>query len=122
MNYSVIIARSFCVRYTYLGKKVSKMNAKLQSFLQLKKLLILMEADLGIDNLDQNERDLLAAIVDIQKDDGSFESDALKAHALASRQSSATFFRTLRSLQDKGYVAKSSGRGRGSYVLVSEPA
>ena len=36
-------------------------------------------------------------------------------------QSNATFFRTLRSLQDKGYVAKSSGRGRGSYVLISEP-
>jgi hypothetical protein len=45
------------------------MNSKLQSFLQLKKLLVLMEADLGIDNLEQNERDLLAAIVDIQKDD-----------------------------------------------------
>ena len=45
------------------------MNSKLQSFLQLKKLLVLMEADLGIDNLEQNERDLLAAIVDVQKDD-----------------------------------------------------
>ena len=97
------------------------MNAKLQSFLQLKKLLVLMEADLGIDNLEQNERDLLAAIVDVQKDDGSFDSEALKSHTLTSKQSNATFFRTLRSLQDKGYVAKSSGRGRGSYVLISEP-
>jgi len=46
------------------------MNSKLQSFLQLKKLLVLMEADLGIDNLEQNERGLLAAIVNIQKSDG----------------------------------------------------
>ena len=97
------------------------MNSKLQSFLQLKKLLLLMEADLGIDNLEQNERDLLAAIVDVQKDDGSFDSDALKSHTLTSKQSNATFFRTLRSLQDKGYVAKRSGFGRGSYVLISEP-
>ena len=96
------------------------MNSKLQSFLQLKKLLVLMEADLGIDNLEQNERDLLAAIVDIQKDDGSFDSDALKSNILTSKQSNATFFRTLRSLQDKGYVAKRSGRGRGAYVLISE--
>ena len=96
------------------------MNSKLQSFLQLKKLLVLMEADLGIDNLEQNERDLLAAIVDIQKDDGSFDSAALKSHSLISTQSNATFFRTLRSLQDKGYVAKRSGFGRGSYVLVGE--
>lgn len=121
MNYSVIIARSFCLRYIQCQNQVVNMNSKLQSFLQLKKLLALMEADLGIDNLEQNERDLLAAIVDIQKNDGSFDSDALKAHTLTSRQSNATFFRTLRSLQDKGYVAKSSGRGRGSYVLVSEP-
>jgi hypothetical protein len=98
------------------------MSSNFQSFSQLKKLLVLMEADLGIDNLDQNERDLLAAIVDIQKDDGSFESDALKSHALASRQSSATFFRTLRSLQNKGHVAKGEARGRGVYVLVSEPS
>ena len=79
-----------------------------------------MEADLGIDNLEQNERDLLAAIVDIQKDDGSSDSDALKSHTLISTQSKATFFRTLRSLQVKGYVAKRSGFGRGAYVLVGE--
>ena len=79
-----------------------------------------MEADLGIDNLEQNERDLLAAIVDVQKDDGSFDSDVLKAHTLTSKQSNATFFRTLRSLQDKGHVAKRSGFGRGAYVLVGE--
>ena len=96
------------------------MNSKLQSFLQLKKLMVLMEADLGIDNLEQNERDLLAAIVDVQKDDGSFDSDAVKSHTLISKQSTATFFRTLRSLQDKGYVAKRSGFGRGAYKLVGE--
>ena len=96
------------------------MPTKLQSFLQLKKLLFLMEADLGIDDLEQNERDLLAAIVDIQKNDGSFDSDALKSHSLISKQSKATFFRTLRSLQDKGYVTKRSGFGRGAYKLVGE--
>ena len=64
-----------------------------------------MEADLGIDNLGQNECDLLAAIVDVQKDDGSFDSDALKSHILTSNNL-ATYFRTLRSLQDKGYVAR----------------
>lgn len=97
------------------------MSSTFENFSQIMKLLKLMEADLGIGTLSQNERDLLAAIVDIQKDDGTFDSDALKSHTLTSKQSNATFFRTLRSLQDKRYVAKSSGRGRGSYVLVSEP-
>ena len=54
-----------------------------------------METDLGIDNLEQNQRDLLAAIVDIQKDDGTFDSHALKSHTLTSKQSKATFSRTL---------------------------
>ena len=97
------------------------MSAKLQKFLQVKKLLMLMEADLGFDNLKQDERDLLAAILDIQKDDGSFESDILIAHDLARRLSNATFFRTLRSLQDKGYIIKGDGRQRNLYELVSQP-
>ena len=97
------------------------MSSKLQKFLQVKKLLMLMEADLGFDDLKQDERDLLAAILDIQKDDGSFESDTLIAHDLARRLSNATFFRTLRSLQDKGYIIKSDGRQRNLYELVSQP-
>jgi len=97
------------------------MSSKLQKFLQVKKLLMLMEADLGFDNLKQDERDLLAAILDIQEDDASFESDTLKAHDLARRLSNATFFRTLRSLQDKGYIIKSDGRQRNLYELVSQP-
>jgi secreted Zn-dependent insulinase-like peptidase len=97
------------------------MSSKLQKFLQVKKLLMLMEADLGFDDLKQDERDLLAAILDIQKDDGSFESDILIAHDLARRLSNATFFRTLRSLQDKGYIIKSDGRQRNLYELVSQP-
>lgn len=97
------------------------MLSKLQKFLQVKKLLMLMEADLGFDNLKQDERDLLAAILDIQKNDASFESDTLRAHDLARRLSNATFFRTLRSLQDKGYVIKSDGRQRNLYELVSQP-
>lgn len=97
------------------------MSSKLQKFLQVKKLLMLMEADLGFDNLKQDERDLLAAILDIQEDDASFESDTLKAHDLVRRLSNATFFRTLRSLQDKGYIIKSDGRQRNLYELVSQP-
>ena len=97
------------------------MNSKLQSFLEIKKLLMLMEADLGFDQLKQDERDLLAAILDIQEDDGSFQSDALKDHSLLLNLSPATFFRALRALQEKGYIDKSEGRRRNSYVLVSQP-
>ena len=95
------------------------MANKFQGFLHLKKLLLMMEADLGIDDLKQDERDILAAIIDIQHDDGSFESDVLKSHGLVARLSHAAFFRALRSLREKGYIEKQDGRQRGFYRLIA---
>ena len=65
--------------------------ADFQSFMTLKKLLMLMEGDLGIDGLKHDERDVLAAIIDVQNDDGSFESDILKTHHLIRRLSQYIF-------------------------------
>ena len=95
------------------------MANKFQGFLHLKKLLVMMEVDLGIDGLKQDERDILAAIIDIQQDDGSFESDVLKSHGLTARLSHAAFFRALRSLREKGYIEKQDGRQRGLYRLIA---
>ena len=79
-----------------------------------------MEGDLGIDGLKHDERDVLAAIIDVQNDDGSFESDILKTHHLVIRLSSSTFFRSLRALREKGFIEKSYGRERNLYRLISE--
>ena len=79
----------------------------------------MMEADLGIDSLKQDERDILAAIIDIQHNDGSFESDILKSHSLVARLSHAAFFRALRALREKGYIEKQDGRQRGFYRLIA---
>ena len=95
------------------------MASKFQGFLHLKKLLVMMKADLGIDSLKQDERDILTALIDIQHEDGSFESDVLKSHGLVARLSHAAFFRAVRSLREKGYIEKQDGRLRGLYRLIA---
>ena len=94
---------------------------KLKKYSELQKQLLLLECELGIEKLSYHERVLLASIVDSQMGDGSFESDTLKAHDMNSKFSNATFFRTLRSLQEKGYIAKITGRRRGTYTVIDKP-
>ena len=93
---------------------------KLKKYSELQKQLLLLECELGIEKLSYHERVLLASIVDSQMGDGSFESDTLEAHDMNSKLSNATFFRTLRSLQEKGYVTKIAGRRRGTYTVISK--
>jgi hypothetical protein len=64
--------------------------------------------------------DDLAAIIDVQNDDGSFESDILKTHHLVIRLSSSTFFRSLLTLREKGFIEKCDGRKRNLYRLIPE--
>lgn len=94
------------------------MSSNFQAFLKLKKLLVMMEADLGIDSLKQEERDVLAAIIDIQDSNNAFESDQLRCHPLVQGMSHGTFFRALRSLREKHFVEKQIGRERGLYRLI----
>ena len=94
---------------------------KLKKYSELQKQLLLLECELGIEKLSYHECVLLASIVDSQMGVGSFESDTLKAHDMNSKLSNATFFRTLRSLQEKGYIIKIAGRRRGTYTVINKP-
>ena len=94
---------------------------KLKKYSELQKQLLLIECELGIKKLSYHECALLASIVGSQMGDGSFESDTLKAHDMNSKLSNATFFRTLRLLQEKGYIIKIAGRRRGTYTVINKP-
>ena len=93
---------------------------KLKKYSELRKQLLVLECELGIEKLAYHECVLLASIVDSQMGDGSFESDTLKTHDMNTKFSNATFFRTLRSLQEKGYIAKITGRRRGTYTVINQ--
>ena len=95
------------------------MTTKFKKFFQLRKLLLMMETDLGISSLTEDERNLLAAIVDIQDEKGNFETDGLKSHILIAKQSHGSYHRALRSLRENKFIEKRDGRERGFYKLLT---
>lgn len=109
-------------------QQFSRLNPKrFESVARLRELLFGLERDLGIDGLSQNELDILYAVrllADVP--DGITRSDALRNHCLCVRIPTPTFHRTLRSLIDKGFVARAPRTRARAYVLgpnaVSETA
>lgn len=73
-------------------------------FAELRKLLIGMEEDLGLNNLNRVERDLYHACRDVSGDGGVFESSEVRAHRLVSHVAPATFHRALKHLRETGLI------------------
>ena len=96
------------------------MTDSFASFSQLKKLLMLMEDDLGISNLTQDEKDVFAAAIDLSDNQKTVLSENIREHKLVAKISQATYFRTLSSLQEKGYMEKLEKK-RGVYRLCTSP-
>ena len=94
------------------------LSSKFQAFSQLRNLLLMMETDLGITNLTEDERALLADIIDIQDDDGKFESDVLRSHTLVEGLSHGSYYRALRTLRENNFIDKRDGRKRSLYTLL----
>lgn len=77
----------------------------------------MMEADLGMTDLSQDEKDIMAAVFELRDANGYFESDSVRSHLLTSSVSHGTFFRALRSLVERGLIEKGEGRQRKLYRL-----
>ena len=95
------------------------MNANdLSHIAKLRILVDSMEKDLGLDNLSADERKLLYAM-SAMSSDGTDElrSDDMKRHPLCQELSHPTFYRTLKSLLEKGIVSRSGPRKTGTYSL-----
>ncbi len=91
---------------------------RLKAIFELRAMLRQMERELGLDRLNQNERDIVLAARDLSGGPGDvIESDALRNHELVRRQAQATFYRTLRTLLDQGLLDRASGSRAKSYVL-----
>lgn len=76
-----------------------------------------MEQDLGVANLSNDEKNLLAAITDKANASGEFRSEAVRTHTLVSNMSHSTFFRSLKKLTDRQIIFKSNDYKRSSYRL-----
>ena len=85
---------------------------------KLLELVTSMEEDLGLDRLSADERAMIYAISSIASEgDDTVRSVELKQHRLCRRFSNPTFYRTLRTLLDKGFILRTGPRKTGGYQL-----
>lgn len=89
----------------------------LSKMTELRKLLMDMERSLGLQELSPSERDIFYAATDLSDRGANIRTTGLMEHALVTDISRPTFFRALKSLVDKGYLAHSNGKLRGHYTV-----
>ena len=86
---------------------------KLDELARLRKLLLQMETDMGLNDFSENEVNVLCAASEISESHSIIESSKLKKHELINHMKPATFHRALRSLLEKNlmkYYEKSKSK------------
>ena len=96
------------------------MKNRLINFSNLRKMLLFMEQDLGVADLTNDEKNLLAAITDQADNNGEFRSELVRTHSLVVDMSHGTFFRSLKKLIEKKIILKSSDQRRSIYRLNAD--
>ncbi|MGA1268462.1 MAG: hypothetical protein ACO3WM_05320 [Gemmobacter sp.] len=98
----------------------------LSSAAKLRQLLKELEAELGLFDLTEAERDVLyaARIASRPESDGTqvFASENLREHGFVDEIAPATFYRALKALRDRGFIRLAPGHRKNHYVLEFDPA
>jgi hypothetical protein len=89
--------------------------------IEVRQMLADFEAEAGLEELGEKERDLLYAFVRLSTVGHPVRSDAIRSHPLVAPMTHPTYHRTLRSLLDLGFVSHAEGTRSRSYVLVKWP-
>lgn len=77
-----------------------------------------MEGHIGLNKLAEDERRLIYAFSEVALTSGkSIRSEEVKRHPLCEPFTHATFYRSLKSLVEKGIIARSGPRKTGTYSL-----
>ena len=84
---------------------------------ELRKLLLGMEKDLGLGHLSQNEKDVFYAVMSVISDrNGVAKSDEIKNHDLVADMTQPTFHRCLKNLVKMKLLDHAPNTKAGSYV------
>ncbi|NRP13205.1 hypothetical protein XMM379_000641 [Aliiroseovarius sp. xm-m-379] len=93
--------------------------SEISKLAELRKLLLEMEKAIGIQDLSATERDLFYAASDLSLTQRGVKTTNLQSHSLVANISRPTFFRTLKSLVNKGYLRQLESVGKGHYEVKS---
>lgn len=91
---------------------------KFSKLYELRCMLRQMEADVGLADLTQPEKDVLLAAHSLsEKPDGEITSDQIRQHELVSDLTRSTYHRALRTLLSHGLIEKAKGFKSRRYVV-----
>ncbi len=88
----------------------------IENAVQLKKMLVGMERDIGLDELSDPEKTVLYSFIDLDVGE-AINSGAVRDHILTLKLSKPTFHRALKSLVKKGFVTHEAGTKTAQYRL-----
>ena len=95
------------------------METLTRSLVQLKKAMLGLEADLGILDLSEVDKTILISITEVCEVSGEFNSQDLRQHILVKNIPIASYHRSLKSLQNSGFIKKQADRSRSKYFMTS---
>ena len=86
------------------------------TLIELKKLLSNMEKDFGLNSLSEVERNVLYAIKDLEKENGSAKTGHLLNHEFTANMSRISVFRSIKTLEQLSKIERKTSK-RGEYII-----
>ena len=93
------------------------MESILKNIISLRAMLESMEASVGLAELTENQKSLYLAGGDSKSEGNIITTADLISHPLASSMSRPTFFRTMKSLEERGLFVNSGRKKTGEFIL-----
>ena len=85
------------------------------TLIELKKLLTSMEKDFGLNSLSEVERNVLYAIKDLEKENGTAKTGHLLSHEFTASMSRISVFRSIKTLEKLKKIERKTLK-RGEYI------
>ena len=86
------------------------------TLIELKKLLTSMEKDFGLNSLSEVERNVLYAIKDLEKENGTAKTGHLLSHEFTASMSRISVFRSIKTLEKLKKIERKTLK-RGEYII-----
>jgi CTP-dependent riboflavin kinase len=86
------------------------------TLIELKKLLTSMEKDFGLNSLSEVERNVLYAIKDLEKENGTAKTGHLLSHEFTASMSRISVFRSIKTLEKLKKIERKTPK-RGEYII-----
>ena len=85
------------------------------TLIELKKLLTSMEKDFGLNSLSEVERNVLYAVKDLEKENGTAKTGHLLSHEFTASMSRISVFRSIKTLEKLKKIERKTLK-RGEYI------